>query len=248
MTAINFGSGTLICKRTDVALTKPILLGILQDVEIDITQTNKELRGAYKMPFDVAPSDLKVSGKAKFAKIQSDGINNLLLGGTETSNAGTAMSVAEAINATGTSFSVAHTSTFVEDLGLYYASTLTQLQPAASSVAAGNYVPGAAGVGGYQIHASDEGNLIVYYSYTTTGQKNIALVNQLMGTGPVFELNLQESYTYNGTGDAIFLKLPACRCTKWNIPFKNNDYTIQDFEFEAFADATGNILTWCSTE
>src|ERR1700733_8587374 len=93
---LNFGVGTPNGKRTDIANARPSFLGVLQDLEIDIAVTLKELTGAWKMPIDVAPSAMKVTGKAKFARIQGASVNNLLLGQTETHSAGSDMAVAEA--------------------------------------------------------------------------------------------------------------------------------------------------------
>ena len=38
---LNFGVGTAIGKRTDIANAKPSFLGVLQDLEIDIAVTLK---------------------------------------------------------------------------------------------------------------------------------------------------------------------------------------------------------------
>lgn len=248
---LNFGVGTAILKRTDVTLTKPALLGVLQDLEVDFAQTLKEATGAYKLPVDVAPGPLKITGKAKFLRIQADTLNQTFLGMTETASSGTTMSIAEQQHSASTSLTVSNGSTFVEDLGVFYLSTGVQLQPVASAPAAGQYVAGSVGVGTYTINSADESasaNLLIYYSYTVSNLINIALSNQLMGTGPVFELNAQQNYTVAGVAKSLFLKLNACRSSKLSFPFKNTDYTIQDFEFQAFADASNNIGTWASTE
>src|SRR5579884_1463265 len=100
---LNFGVGTAIGKRTDILNAKPSFIGVLQDLEIDISVTLKELTGAFKMPIDVAPSAMKVTGKCKFARIQGASVNNLLLGQTETDAAGIDMAIAEAFTpSTGT--------------------------------------------------------------------------------------------------------------------------------------------------
>ncbi len=247
---LNFGVGTAIAKRTDIANTKPALLGVLQDCEIDFSVTLKELMGQFKMAVDVAPATLKITGKAKFARIQADTINQLMLGMTETPAAGTDMTIAEAhTNASSTSYTVTNGSTFVEDLGVFYANTGVQLQPVASGPTAGQYVPGAGGVGTYTFASADNtASLLFYYSYTVTNLINLAGVNQLTGTGPVFSLNLSESYAVQGVNKKIFLKLNACRASKLNLPFKNADYTIQDFEFTAFADVSNNWGTLALAE
>lgn len=246
---LNFGVGTLILKRNDILYAKPSLLGVLQDCEVDIATTNKELTGAYKFPIDIAMAASKITFKAKFARLQSDTINQLMLGMTETAAAGTDMQIAEPVTTATTSFTVSHGSTFVEDLGLYYAASGIQLQPAASATGAGVYVAGAAGVGTYTINAADENvALLAYYSYTVSTLINLSLTNQLMGTGPIFGLNLSESYAVQGVTKKIFVKFNSCRSSKLTFPFKNTDYTIQDFEGQAFADASNNIGTWAMTE
>src|SRR5215469_8744787 len=99
---LNFGVGTAIGKRTDIANAKPSFLGVLQDLAID-----------------VAPSNMKVTGKAKFARIQGASINNLLLGQTETDGAGIDMAVAESFSVPSSSpytYQTANHSAFLEDL------------------------------------------------------------------------------------------------------------------------------------
>lgn len=248
---LNFGAGTCIGKRTDIANAKPSFLGVLQDLEIDIAQTLKELTGAYKMPVDVAPSSLKVTGKAKFARIQGATVNNLLLGQTETDAAGIDMAVAETFSVPGTSpytYTTTKGATYIEDLGVFYANG-TQLQPVPSAPTVGQYIPGVAGTGTLTFAAADEGAaLVTYYSYTATNLVQLSLANQLMGTGPVFELQAKQDYFVAGVEKKLILKLNACRASKWSLPFKNTDYTIQDFEFTAFCDPNNNWGTWAFSE
>jgi hypothetical protein len=249
---LNFGVGTAIGRRTDIANAKPSFLGVLQDLEIDIAVTLKELTGAYKMPIDVAPSSMKVTGKAKFARIQGASVNNLLLGQTETDSAGIDMAVAESFSvpaSTPFTYTVANGARYIEDLGVFYANGGAQLQPVASSPAQGQYVPGVAGTGTLTFAAADEGAaLVTYYSYTATSLVQLSLANQLMGSGPVFELQAKQDYFVQGVEKKLVLRLNACRGSKWSLPFKNTDYTIQDFEFTAFADANNNWGTFAFSE
>jgi len=248
---LNFGVGTAIGKRTDIANAKPSFLGVLQDLEIDIAVTLKELSGAYKMPVDVAPAQMKVTGKCKFARIQGASVNNLLLGQTETDNAGVDMAVAEAFSVPASSpytYTAANGTKYIEDLGVFYAGG-AQLQPVASAPAQGQYIPGVAGTGTLTFAAADAGAaMVTYYSYTATSLVQLSLANQLMGSGPVFELQAKQDYFVQGVEKKLILKLNACRGSKWTLPFKNTDYTIQDFEFSAFADAGNNWGTFAFSE
>lgn len=249
---LNFGVGTAIGKRTDVANAKPSFIAVLQDLEIDIDVTLKELMGAYKMPVDVAPSQMKVTGKAKFARIQGASINNLLLGQTETDNAGLDMAVAEAFNVPSGSpytYQTSNHATYIEDLGVFYASGGGQLQP----VSAGNEATGKYSIntvtGTYTFAAGDAGvAMVAYYSYSVSNLVQLSLANQLMGSGPVFEFTAKQDYFVQGIEKKLILKLNACRSSKWALPFKNTDYTIQNFEFTAFADPNNNWGTFAFSE
>lgn len=241
MTMINFGVGTIIGRRTDISNPTPAFMGIMQDIEIDFDQTLKELMGQYKMAVDVAPANLKVTGKAKFAKIQANATNDLILGQTLTTASGDVMAVAEPQTTASTTFTVNNAATFQADLGVFYSATGMQLTRVASAPAVGEYAVNET-TGVYTIATGDENTaLLVYYEYGVSNLKQISLTNQLMGHGPTFSLNVQESYTNNaGTTSTLFLKLNACRSSKLTWPFKNADYTVQELDFTAFADQSNN--------
>src|SRR5579872_3052562 len=187
MTQFVFGSGTLIGKRTDVTNTPPALLGTLQDITVDFDRKLERLLGQYNMAVAIGGGEFKISGKAKFARLQSTQLNNLFLGQTLTASSTLEMTTGEAANTATTTFTVANGATFTEDFGVFYANTGVQLTPVASGPATGQYVPGAAGTGQYTFAAGDaSAALLIYYQYTVSGSGNkIALANQLMGPVPV---------------------------------------------------------------
>lgn len=253
MTQYSFGSGTIIAKRTDVSNIQPALLGVVQGITVDIDQSLVKLWGQSKMPVDIAPSQLSVTGKATFARLQAGTFNNLILNGTQTTAAGFEMTTPEAITVPAVSgpytVTVAQGATFLTDLGVYYAATGIQLQPSASASAVGIYIPGAASVGTYTFNVADASTaLIVYYQYTVTTLVNIALSQQLMGTGPIFAMYMKQAYTVQGVAKTLNMKLNACRSSKMALAFNNQEYTIPDMDFAAFADAAGNWGTWAMTE
>ncbi len=249
MTQFVFGSGTLIGKRTDVANTPPALLGTLQDVSIDFDRKLEPLLGQYNMPVAIGGGEFKISGKAKFARLQATQLNNLFLGQTLTANSTLEMTTGEAANTATTTFTVANGATFTEDFGVFYASSGVQLTPVASSPSQGQYIPGVNGVGTYTINAADENTaLLVYYQYTLASCNKITLANQLMGPVPVFELVLKESFTYFGAAKDFVVKLNACVSSKLSLPFSNQKFAITEFDFQAFADASNNIGTIGMTE
>lgn len=248
MTAINFGVGTIIGRRTDISNPTPAFLGIMQDIEIDFDQTLKELMGQYKMAVDVAPANMKVTGKAKFAQIQANTANDLLFGQTIVPSSGLEMAVSENHVVAAVTQVVTQAATFKKDLGVFYAANGVQLKRVASAPTVGQYSVDET-TGTYTFNATDEVSLNFYYSYGVTTLNSVTLNNQLMGVGPSFELNIQESYTNNaGQTNLIFLKLNACRSSKLSLPFKNSDYTVQEFDFQAFADQSNVWGTFATSQ
>jgi hypothetical protein len=249
MVAYNFGVGNWFCKRTDTANQIPTLLGVLQDMEIDIDRTLKELVGQYALPVDVAQANMKISGKGKYAQVAAGNINNTILGQSITSNSGFQIASPEAATPAATTFTVSHGVTFSEDLGVRYHSTGNPLQPVASSPSAGQYVAGAAGVGQYTIASGDISTALdVYYSYTVTTMQMISAVNQVMGQGTTFELIGSNTYNVCGTNKVISIKLNQCKASKTSMPFKNVDHLMFDLEFQAFADCSGAWGTIAMTD
>lgn len=250
MTQFVFGSGTLICKRTDVANTPPALLGTLQDISVDFDRKLERLMGQYNMAVAIGGGEFKISGKAKFARLQATQLNNLFLGQTLTPSSNLEMTTGEAVTTATTSFTVANGATFTEDFGLFYVSTGIQLTPVASGPIQGQYVPGVAGTGTYTIASADENTaMLCYYQYTVSGSGNkIAIANQLMGPTPVFELAMKQSFTYFGATKDLVMKLNACVSSKLALPFSNAKFAIAEFDWEAIADASNNIGTIGMTE
>jgi hypothetical protein len=249
MTLYNFGIGAVIGVRTDVTGGQPSFFGTIQDINVDIDQTLVELYGQYKMPVDIAPSKMKISGKAKFARIQLNQINNMLLGDTVTTSSGFDMAISEAHTPAASTQTVTFGTSFVVDLGVFYASNGKQLTPTTATPAVGFYIPGVSNTGTYTINTSDEVALNFYYTYNVATLNSLAGTNNLMGTGPIFSLNMSSHYTNNlGVVGTINMKLNACRSSKFTFPFSNIQYTIPDFEFMAFADATNNWGTIVTSE
>ena len=80
MTQYAFGSGTLIGKRTDVANTPPALLGTLESVSLDFDRKVEFLLGQYNMPVAAGGGEFKIAGKAKYARLQANQINQYRVG------------------------------------------------------------------------------------------------------------------------------------------------------------------------
>ena len=249
MTQFAFGSGTLVGKRTDVTGTPPALLGTLQDVTLDFDRKIELLLGQYNMAVAAGGGEFKIAGKAKFARLQASQINNLFLGQTLTANSMIEMTTGETDTVTAAAVSVANGATFLEDFGVFYATTGAQLVPVAASPTQGQYIAPSGSPGTYTFNAGDNGTaVVIYYSYSVASGNKIALANQLMGPVPLFEVSLKETFNYFGVNKDIVVKLNACVAPKLSLPFSNQKFTVAEFDFQAIADASNNIGTISLTE
>jgi hypothetical protein len=239
--AINFSSGTLFATRTDSAAganPTPVKFGILQEGSIEFDGTNKELYGAYQFPQDVARGPIKVMGKSKLAQIFS-GMYDLFFGQGITASTGLLIALNEAHSVPASSaytITVTNSSMFTQDLGVAYSATGIPFTKVASSPAQGQYSE-ASGV--YTFASADaSAAVLISYEYSgTTGYNEIAIANQLMGTSPTFSLILATTYK----GNVMNMHLNQAISEKLTFPTKNTDYTIQEFDFQAYTDAANNL-------
>jgi hypothetical protein len=237
MTQYSFGIGALIAQRTDTISAAPAQFGTLQEVQLDLSYTIKELTGQFQAPAALARGGLKITGKAKAARINALNFNNIFFGQTLSSgNTLTQLGEAQTVPAVSAyTVTVNNHAAFVADLGVAYASTAAMLTPVAGSPATGQYsVTG----GVYTFSTGDAGaNLLFTYTYTTSSGSGIALTNQLMGSQPTFKLVLSEQYQ----GKTLNIQLNSVIAPKLSLAFKNEDFMVPEFDFQAAADVAGNI-------
>src|SRR5579885_3629579 len=185
--------------------------------------------------------EFKITGKAKFARLQATQINNLFLGQTLTANSMLEMTTGETGTVATGAVTVANSASFVEDFGVFYAARGVQLSPVASSPSQGQY---SVANGVYTFNSADNGAaVLIYYSYTVSSGNKISLANQLAGPLPLFEVSLKETFNYFGTSKDLLVKLNACVSSKLSLPFSNQKFTVAEFDFQAIADASNNIGT-----
>jgi hypothetical protein len=214
----------------------PQRFGTVQNVDLEISQKLVPLYGQNKFPDDVAPSDMKVTGKGGFANIEIDIYNALFYGDTVATGI-TAVSPEESHAIAGTVTVVPPSSgTFGEDLGVVNGTTGKPLIKNAG-VGVGQYNnTGAA----YSFNATDVASafpVLISYTYTLTTGRTLTVTNHIQGYGPTFELFLLEPY--QGTNG---VHLYSVRASKMSNPLKRDNYVISDFEFEGFANAAGNVI------
>jgi hypothetical protein len=221
----------------------PSPFGILQDVSVDFSFSNKELTGQYGFPVAVGRGTGKISCKAKAARL-SGRLLNLFFGGTKaTGQTSVAQDELGTIPTTPFQVTVANSAFFATDLGVYDSATSIPFVRVASAPAAGQYSV-VAGV--YTFNTADTGKTVkISYTYTIAGTgESITIANQLMGTAPTFKAvatqifnNLRSTLTLNSN---VFSKLGAAT--------KLEDFNIPEFDWSTQADAANNIGTWSLAE
>lgn len=253
MTQYNFGTGTLIAKRTDVINRPPMFFGTLQDLTIDFDQKLEALYGQNKVAVALGDGALSIKGKAKFARIQQTMVTNLLLGTSQVAGSLQMVQAGEGGTIPTTPFQITvanAASTPLADYGVFYQATGVQLTPVASGPTTGQYVFNPA-TGVYTFAAADTGLAVwLYYTYSaSTGIKTTVANSQLiMGTSPTFEVYFKSSTPYFGVAKDITIRLNACKSSKLSLGFNNQKFLIPDFDFECMEDASGNIMTFSTSE
>jgi hypothetical protein len=103
----------------------------------------------------------------------------------------------------------------------------------------------AAGV--YTFAAADTTKVVYInfqYTATSTTAKKSTLVNPLMGYAPSFRADLYLPYN----GKTLIVTANNCVANKLSLATKLDDFVIPEYNFDAFADAAGNVLTYALSE
>lgn len=239
-----YGIQTHTAAGAAVSNPTPVQFGTLQEIGFDMSFDAKKLYGAKQFPVAVGRGKGSLEFKAKVADIDGRVLSDLFFG--EASTAGIRATVnnfaASIPAATPYTLTVTPPSsgTVVADLGVIDATTGAAFKRVASAPSTGQYsVSGAT----YTFAAADAGKAILVsyeYSATSTTAQYGTISNQLMGYSPFFSVVLSNSYQ----GKTLTLKFNRCLSSKFSMPFKNEDFAVPDFEFEAMADDAGNIGYW----
>ncbi len=243
-----FGIGALWGTRSDVTGVGPDQFGVLQDNMIDFSFELKELYSQSQFPIDIARGKGKITGKAKFARVFGALYADLFFGLSLTQNSETNVSENEVVTLASGTYTVAHSTTFVADLGVYYnTGGNLRFQYVTGAPSTGQYSTGTNGI--YTFFTGDIGQSVaVSYVYTDANGKTITITNQYMGYTPTFVGTFyQQRNTQGGTGQ-LTLRLNECVSSHLSIPTKIDDYAMDDFDFQAFSTGAGAIGTLSTTE
>ena len=242
-----FGSGTLFgfpSIGNTAANPTPMKFGTLQDVSLDISGDIKQLYGQKQFPEAVARGKNKISGKAKFAHLNGKLFNDLYFGQTMGSGMITmALDQAGTIPATPFQLTVTNSANFKQDWGVTFVATGVPLTKVTGTPAAGQYSE-AAGV--YTFAAADTGSAVLI-SYTWTNASvgtQLNITNQLMGFAPTIQILLEQQYNSNQESILCY----AAVASKLSFATKQEDFLIPEFDFECFANASGQVIDIYSQE
>jgi hypothetical protein len=239
----NFGTGNVYALPVGGGASVPF--GSVNGASIDFDGDVKMLYGSNQYPDDVAVGKRKITGKATFGRIDLNVANQVFFGQTvATGQTVGILAEAGAVAAAAPYvYDAVNGATFSTDLGVRYAATGVQLAQVPSAPAAGQYSVSASGV--YTFAAADAGKAIyVDYTYTAPAAgSTLSGVNQTMGLLPTFQLDLVNL----SKGKSLVLTLFSCVASKFSLPFKQDDYTEQEVDFSAFANAGGQVFSWSVT-
>jgi hypothetical protein len=259
--------GTPLTDASGVALATPtpILMGTIQEAGVDISFDNKMLYGNLQFPVAVGRGKGKVSGKIKAAEVNGAIFNSLLFGQTLSAGLQNQFydTVGKAIPSTPFTLTVSSavssatnvqlanpsdTPVFVADLGVVFAATGQRLTRVASAPAVGQYTFSvSAGTGTYVFNTADATKTVyINYQYTAapTGALKSSVANKPMGYAPTIRVDLNIPFN----GKQLSLILPNCITGKLGLATKNEDFVIPEFEFDAFADSSNNIMYYSMPE
>jgi hypothetical protein len=249
---LNFGTGKLIAVPTNladgsvIATPTPVRLGTMQDISVDMSLEMKTVYGGKRYPLGAGQGKGKIAIKAKYADIDGKILGSLFYGKASVAGIkGAVFDNLQTVPASGAyTVTVAppNSGTFAEDLGVLYSGLGVQLKRTDSATPNAGEYSVAAGV--YTFNAADKSKAMLFsYEYTASSAAGeiFTITNEVMGYTPSFKLLLQNQYD----GKTMVLKLHRCVSNKLNIPLKNDDYALYDFEAEAFANAADEVGYIC---
>lgn len=242
-----FGAGTLWgfpVSGNTAANPTPIKFGTLQDVSLDISGDVKQLYGQKQFPEAVARGKCKITGKSKFAAINGKMFNDLFFGQAMLSGTiQVALDEVQTISGTGTIPALSHAATFVQDWGVRYLSTGVPLARVASAPTVGQYSL----TGSTYTFNTGDANAVVLISYTFTQAApgvQLNIKNQLMGFAPTIQVLLETVYNTNQFSVLLY----SVVASKLSFTTKQEDFIIPEFDFEAFANPSGQVIDIYSNE
>ena len=251
MTHYAFGSGTLWATPVtdsagaEIVTPTPVLFGTLQDVSIDVQFESKQLYGQQQFPVAIARGKGRVSGKARFAQISGQMFSSVFFGQSLESGQTSHVydTTGSVIPETGGTITVTppNSGQFIEDLGVVSRDG-TPLIRVTTAPQAGEYKLSTSSLGLYEFASSDQGKTVfINYQYEASSPdaKKQTIRNLPLGQSPNFRADL-----FNSHGNkAISVTLYHCIANKLHLATRLDDFMIPEFDFDAFANSEGDVIT-----
>lgn len=242
MALFAFGSGVLLGFRSDIAPSTPINFGYVQEVQIETSFTTKQLFGQNQFPLAIARGQGKISGKAKMAQVSGLAFNTLFFGAALTPGL-TNVAYGESQTVTTGAATVSQSANFGTDYGVVYASTGLPLYKTTGAPSAGGTYSQTGGAYSFNTADNTKG-VLISYAYTGASGEDFTVNNQLLGTTPTFQCVLHTIFQ----GKEVDVTLFNCVSNKLGFATKLEDFTIPELDFECFANASGQVMTWSFSE
>jgi len=249
--ARHFGAGVLWATPLQdaygnaIANPTPFQFGILQDVGIDASFDEKLLYGASSFPVDSGRAKGKIGLKAKFANINILPLTAAFFGQSAVNGLITSVNdgVGQAAAASVTIVPPGG-ATYFANLGVRLDANGTPMIRVATAPTTGQYTTD--GNGAYVFAAADVGKTVFidYQHMTAAAGKLLTVTNMPMGLSPSFSVD----FAMARNGKVLTLKFPKVTSSKLALSSKQEDFMIPELDMNCFADDTGVVWKWSSTE
>ena len=257
-----FGPGILICTRTDITPGTPINVGYAQEFSIEMAGTTKQLFGQNQFPLVAARSTIKATGKLKAAVLSGIAMNNLFYGQTASTASGLiswnvgstfTLSTTTLVTATGTGLTITNSTIFDADLGVVFVNTGLpgrRVSTGAESASSGLYSVSSTGnpvfyyfntADSITLAAGTTNPIKVTYSITTGGASSLLIVNQLIGVSPTFQLDYYTNLNQPSARPFVVRCYQAI-ASKAAYAFKLEDFQMPEYDFDLFANNSGQVI------
>jgi hypothetical protein len=229
-----------------LASASPMLIGAIQDIDLDLSAEVKELYGSQSFALAIGRGKQKMGIKIKNGQVFGALWNSLFFGQTLTSQTYDMVfdTAGAAIPATPFTITVTppNTGTWVYNLGVRDANGIPLTRIPTGTPTTGQYTVAA---GAYIFATADSGKTVyIDYQYTATSTvaKRIDIQNLPMGAMPLFRFDMKIPYL----GNTFAATFPYCTSTSAKLATKLDDFTYPEFDLSAFAPGgvSPGTLSW----
>ena len=245
-----FGSGVLIGTQLNVPNPTPINFGLVQKVSVDTSVSVKELYGQYAFPVAVGSGTRKVTCKASLARFQRQALGRLLLQPDSDSWVRRSRRSPRSHSVPGTGpFTITVSNDALRGRpGRYLRIKRTSACRVASSPATGQYT-----VNTYdrRLHVRhrrpgrDRPDHLFLHRDTSPCRRTLRTSRSATRWSGRRRPSSATLFATDPTTNAQFsVTLNQCVASKFSFDTNIEDFAKPDFEFQAFANAAGQVMTF----